>query len=393
MSRREAGAALKERLWSRDYLMMLLANCFLAGSLHFTVPLISPYLVSLHDDIALAGVVSGALSAVALLVRPFTGYVTDAFDTRRLVLFSALGVTLSLLGYCLSENVALFAAFRVLHGFCYALCSTAMLALGNSFIPPGRMGEGMGYLGLSFALAVSLGPSAGLAFAGAFGYRAAFLTASVLGVLSIAVTAAVKPAPRQAEREEKRTLPKQLISTEILPLALLAGLFSFASGLTGNFLSLMCAERGIPHAGSYFLLLGALMLLTRPLSGKLFDRKGLAVILLPAFLLTALGQLALSEARGFPAVALAACLMVFGQGAGQPASQTMCIKTLGEARRGLAISTYYFFVDLNQTAAPLIGGLIAAAGGYVRGFRSGAGIMLAAFLASLLLQPGFRKAK
>lgn len=53
--------------------------------------------------------------------------------------------------------------------------------------------------------------------------------------------------------------------------------------------------------------------------------------------------------------------MVFGQGAGQPASQTMCIKTLGEARRGLAISTYYFFVDLNQTAAPLIGGLIAAA--------------------------------
>lgn len=393
MSSAESSAAPKERLWSRDYLLMLLANCFLAGSLHFTVPLISPYLVLLRYDIALAGLVSGVLSAVALLIRPFTGYVTDAFDTKRLVLLSAMGVTMSLLGYCLSKSMPLFTVFRVLHGLCYAVCSTAMLALGNSFIPRSCMGEGMGYLGLSFALAVSLGPSAGLAFAGAFGYRAAFLLASLLGVLSMGVTAAVIPAPRPAgERETKRLLPTQLISAEILPLALLAGLFSFASGMTGNFLSLMCAERGIPHAGSYFLLLGALMLLTRPLSGKLFDRRGLAVILLPAFLLTALGQLTLSAARGFPAVALAACLMVFGQGAGQPAAQTMCIKTLGEARRGLAISTYYFFVDLNQTTAPLIGGLIAARGGFTWVFRSGAAVMLATFLFMFLILPRYRKA-
>ena len=370
---------------------MLLANCFLAGSLHFTVPLISPYLVSLRYDIALAGLVSGVLSAVALLIRPFTGYVTDAFDTKRLVLLSALGVTLSLLGYCFSRSMPWFTAFRVLHGLCYAVCSTATLALGNSFIPHGRMGEGMGYLGLSFALAVSLGPSAGLAFAGAFGYRAAFLLASLLSALTMGVTAAVKPMTRPA-REGQQRLPTQLISTEILPLALLAGLFSFASGLTGNYLSLMCAERGIPHAGSYFLLLGALMLLTRPLSGKLFDRRGLAVILLPAFLLTALGQFTLSEARGFPAVTLAACLMAFGQGAGQPAAQTMCIKTLGEARRGLAISTYYFFVDLNQTTAPLIGGLIAARGGFAWVFRGGAAVILSAFVCTFLILPKFRKA-
>ncbi len=372
-----------DRLWSRDYVLVLLANCCLAGSLHFTIPLVSPYLIFLRYEISIAGLVSGILSAVALVVRPFAGYVTDRLDAKRLVLISAVGVTVSLLGYCISGNALLFAAFRVLHGLSYAVCSTAILALGNSYIPPKRMGEGMGYLGLSFALAVSLGPSAGLAFSGRFGYRAAFLISAMIALTSAVLSAAVKPAPHAARVRADVKRGKQLISVKILPLALLAGLFSFASGLAGNYLSLMCTERGIAHAGVYFLIIGALMIFTRPLSGRLFDRKGLAVILLPAFLMAGMGQLVLAEARAFPAVALAACLMVFGQGAGQPSAQTKCILTLGQAQRGLAISTYYFFVDLNQTIAPLIGGVIADHFGYTWVFRCGACVMLAGLLFSV----------
>ena len=94
----------------------------------------------------------------------------------------------------------------------------------------------------------------------------------------------------------------------------------------------------------------------------------------------------IATASSLTAILLAAPLMAFGQGGGQPAAQAYCVKKLGLGRQGVATSTYYICADLFQGTGPIIGGFVVegAGGNYAAAFYAAAALLvpgLACFLA------------
>jgi predicted MFS family arabinose efflux permease len=155
-----------------------------------------------------------------------------------------------------------------------------------------------------------------------------------------------------------------LIATEVVIFALVAGLFSFANSVEYTYMALYAERKGIENISMYFIVSAVFILISRLFAGRIYDRKGLSIILYPAMTAAAVGMMILGSASGLWMFLFAAAFKAAGQGAGQPSLQTTCLKSVKKERIGLASSTYYLGPDTMQGIGPIVGGFIIEHAGY-----------------------------
>jgi MFS family permease len=119
----------------------------------------------------------------------------------------------------------------------------------------------------------------------------------------------------------------------------------------------------------------------------LADRLGTVKAILPALVFFALSFFILSISSSLIMFLLAAVISAFGYGAAQPVVQTLCMKSVPEARRGSASSTSYIGQDLGNLAGPIIAGVIVERMGYEIMWRA----MIIPVLITMLLIVLFRR--
>ena len=182
--------------------------------------------------------------------------------------------------------------------------------------------------------------------------------------------------------EAKKIRFRDIFATEALPYTYVAGMFSFTNGIIASYLVMYADELGITGISIYYTVYAVVLFLVRPFSGKLMDKKGIRVTVLPGLVITAAAMLALGAARSLPLILATAAIRALGQGAAQPALQAGCINQVGKARSGVATSTYYLGGDICQGFGPMIGGAIVGCftgiSGYVAVFALCAVLLLAA---------------
>lgn len=391
--------AEKPAAFGRPYYILIVVNALASISFYVVNPVLTKYLTGSGMALTLASTIAGLFSLTALTIRPFTGVIADRISQRRILYVTIPLLAASVIGYSLTTSTVLVVLFRILNGVAFCFNGTTLTAYASRFIPRQRMGEGIGYLGLGNVAASAVGPTIGVAVGDALGYRASFLAAGLISLLALGLLLLVQDGPcREDERPSvdrsgKNLCLTDIIALQIIPIAFLNGLFSYSNGTVTNFLVLIAEENGVAGCSLYFTVLAACMLVLRPMAGRLNDRFGLRFLLIPAFLVTCVGVLLIANAQSLWMVLLAAPLMAFGQGGGQPAIQAQCIREVGPERRGVATSTYYIFADLFQGAGPIVGGLAVEAAGTCRAaFYAAAGILLAG-LACFFLLCAWRKKK
>lgn len=355
-----------EALWTRSYIFLLILSMLTSTCFNMIAPVLTMYAVSIGMTLTVAGILAGLFSIVALVARPFSGFASDKFNRKNLMIIATLLIACSTLAYSFSSNTYFLFSARIVHGFGFAISSTVSIALASMFIPKGRMGEGIGYFGFGFIISTAIGPSLGLAVSDHFGYQVTFtVSAFILFITALLMTRIQYQLPKRIITHEKFHFSlDQIIAKELIVISLFGGLFSLTNGLVTNFVALTGAERGIAHIGLFFTVTAFFMLLIRPFAGRLLDKKGLAIVLIPSFLLVSLGTFLLASADSLLIVLLAGILISFGQGAGQPSLMTECLNRFGTEKSGVASSTFFLGADIGQGIGPTIGGAISAAYGY-----------------------------
>ena len=94
----------KNRLWSWPYIYILILYCFVQMVLYMITPVLSKYILDMGESNSIAGIIAGAFSITALAIRPFSGYFSDRFPKKRLLMISLLLTFLSLAGYYASAS-------------------------------------------------------------------------------------------------------------------------------------------------------------------------------------------------------------------------------------------------------------------------------------------------
>jgi MFS family permease len=132
-----------------------------------------------------------------------------------------------------------------------------------------------------------------------------------------------------------------------------------------SFLSFYIAEIHLVEAGSlFFLVYSIAILLTRPITGPLMDRKGANIVIYPALFLFAIGMVLFSEASTGAILLVSACIIGIGYGNFNSIAQALAIKGAEPRRMGLATSTYYILYDIGLGAGPFLLGALVPVMGY-----------------------------
>lgn len=381
-------------IWNKGYTCAFLANLLLCFSQNIVNTLISTYAAYLGAGAVLVGTISGLYFGVAFAARPISGPAITILDKKKIMLATyALGVVTNI-AYAFAGSVPLFIAARVLHGLQFAFVGSLNLTIASDSLPKEKLGSGIGVFGIGGALAMSVGPSLGIAIRDfcsvrwgvGGGYAAVFLAAALFMLLAL-VPCILMPLPKQsaAARKALGAWYKNIISKETILPSILLCLVSVSSILTSTYMVPYAETLGIPNIGLFFTVYAVVLLAARPLFGRLSDHVGMEKVMVPSLVVFAASYVVIALGRSMPVLLLGAVLSALGYGALNPSIQTLCIRTVEPARRGVASNTQYFGMDLGYFLGPTLGGMIYAAGSYPSMFLIGGVAPLAAGLALFLV--------
>lgn len=357
-----------KKLWNINFISLLGISTLTFLAFYLVYPLLSKYSINLGASLSMAGVIVGLFSITALFIGPFGGILTDRTSKKYVMIIGTFINGIATLGYSLAPNIGVIIFFRILHGASFSITSATSVAWAIDFIPKERMGEGIGYLGISQIIATAFGPEIGIEASNRFGISKTFMVSAALIIIA-ALFMNFLPNKNKVTKKnivpQKRTIHlKDIIAFEVLPLSIIGSLFFMGNGLITSFLVLMGEKRNITGVGMYFVVNALFLIFTRPMSGKLYDKKGLATVLYPALLCSIIEALLLGHANVLWMIILAAIFKAFGQGFAQPALQAECFNKMGSEKRGLASSTFFIGANVGQGIGPLIGGVVASTLGY-----------------------------
>ena len=353
------------KLWNKWYITILLLSMVNHVASQLITPVVSKYAMSVGATMATAGTIAGLMSLAAMFARPFAGLSSDRINKKLIIAVAGTVMGVCMYFYSASKSVEMMAAVRFVHGIFFSFSTVALLAFNTMFIPKDKIGEGIGWSVVTTTLATAVGPNLGLWLVDHYGYKACFVAAAIGTIIPNLCFLAVpnRQEPHGQGQSAKFNI-NDFISLQIFPFALLTGLFSCCNGIVNSFLTLLGDERGIEGVGVFFTAYSVILIVTRPITGKLYDQKGIKFIMYPSIALAALSMLLLGKATSTWAVLLAGVFKALGQGTGAPSIQAHCLKKLGRDKAGVVSSTCYMGNDIGNTVGPTIGGLIASRAGY-----------------------------
>ena len=136
-------------------------------------------------------------------------------------------------------------------------------------------------------------------------------------------------------------------------------------------------------ASFFFVVYAVATFVTRPFTGKLFDRKGDRVVMVPALIAFIVGMGLLATVYRPAAMLVAAALLGFGVGTVQASGLALAVRIAPDDRLGLANSTFYILLDVGVGLGPLLLGLVQPLWGYQGLFAAMAGVAVVALAAYL----------
>lgn len=321
---------------------------------------------TLHVGQNRIGLVMTVFIVAAVIFRPLAGKWLDELNRKKIVLASLGLFLVCTFSYLAVHQFAVLLVVRFIHGIGFGIAATATGAIAVDLVPDSRKGEGIGYFSLFMSLAMVVGPFLGLTIMQHYNDTVLFAFCSLLALLSFGFGAAVRiPQPTARKKTQAVSGWRQFIEPGALPVSLAGSLLAFSYGAITTFLSVYAKAIGLaPYASYFFMVFAAMIVLSRPFTGRLFDRVGPHVLVYPGFVLFVLGMIGLSMA-GSPLVFLAAGgVLGLGFGALLPSFQTIAVQASPSYRRGLATSTYFLLFDSGYGIGSSVLGVVASHTGY-----------------------------
>jgi len=285
---------------------------------------------------------------------------------------------------------------RLINGAGMSLATTSSGAAVPDIVPKARLAEGVGIYGILSTVAQALGPLLALAIVnsgeGMAGFtRLFFVSAAFCAISAIAgcfiryerkqkrerakeQTLEVAPEHKQPEPEpimeqgapgsiEVSRPEKTFLGFDyrvlIVSIVVIINYFGLSSVL--SFLTLYGKTRGfaIEYIGWFFFASAAGVMISRLFCGKIVDRRGADVVVIPGFLVLATAFFIIPLMPSLPFLVCIGLPYGIAVGAVNPSLNAIMFKRSSPKRRGTASAAFYLSIDVGIMAGAPVMGLIA----------------------------------
>ncbi|KGK86308.1 arabinose ABC transporter permease [Desulfosporosinus sp. HMP52] len=362
----KANPSQNEQIWSKTFFLILLVSFLMFMSMYMLLPTLPLYAQSLGGNETIAGTIVGIFTLSAVLVRPWFGNLLD-YRGRKLILLIGISIFLvSVIAYNLAFTIISLLTIRAVHGIGWGASTTATGTMASDVIPAARRAEGMGYYGIAATIAMSLGPALGLYLVKYNSYSLLFAGSALLAGLGLIGSFFINYETSN-KRQDKSKVPHVkgvILEITAIPSALVLFFITLTYGGIVSFLPAYAGFRGVDNIGIFFTVYALVLLLGRPIIGKLSDKYGPRMFLVPGILMLVAALVLLSIASSLPMFLLVAILYGLGFGTVQPILNALVITLSPPERRGAANATFAVAMDLGIGLGAVILGFIAQELGY-----------------------------
>ncbi|MBM4765043.1 MFS transporter [Bacillus sp. B15-48] len=353
----------KERLWTKSFILLMIGNLFTFMSFQMLIPTLPPYIKSVGATGTEIGLVTALFSIGAIISRPIIGYLLEYRDRKPLVFLGAGALFLLTLLYPISQIIMVFLLFRLLHGLAWGWSTTVMGTAAVDIIPRSRLGEGMGYFGLSITIGMIIAPSIGIVLFQYTSFTNFILISSGLGAIAFVLLMSVGyQTPELVKQTKKEDLKFSYFRSTFekscwFP-ATVTLLICLGYGTIVTFIVIFGEERGITEIYLYYLANAIFATISRPIAGKWFDLKGPKGLVVVMTAVTFIGMWILSFAHSSLMLAVAGAIIGIGFGSLMPTLQSWTVSETTVNRRGVGTGMFMSALDFGLGFSGLVFGMM-----------------------------------
>lgn len=352
-------------------------NFMLFFSFYLLTPLLPIYLdEQFGADKDTIGLVMSGYVIAALIVRPFSGFIVDSFDRKRVLMICFFFFFICFTGYVGAGTLLMFAIVRTIHGLPFGATTVANSTVAVDVLPSSRRNEGIGFYGLSNNLAMAFAPSAGIWIYSATGkFMVLFWISLVVAMAGFICSTTIKmPRRKPVEGKPPMSLDHFFLTRGWL-LAVNILFFGLCWGVMANYVALYGKEvLGIMDGtGLFFALLSGGLFVSRLYGAKSLRDGRLTENALEGTIISTAGYTLFALAPGEWAFYVSALLIGLGNGRMYPAFMNMFISVARHDQRGTANSSILTSWDVGMGLGMLLGGVLTQYFGYSAAFWFTAG--------------------
>ena len=347
------------QLWTFVFIIFVLLNFFVFMGFDILLPTLSLYLEAHGNSEAEIGRIFGTFTLSAVLMRTLASRLASKVEAFWLVRIGLIGCAVAGIYYAWAVTVPTGMANRFLHGAGFGLASTLITALASQVIPPTRIAEGLGFLGLGTTIALALGPFFGIWLVDEFGYLPMFGMVSGVYVLGVGVTFML-PKIKLASAAPGAPKPRLvLLSRKVWAPSALMFMIGLIMGSITIYMALFCKEIGLPYAGHFFVVSTVGLFISRFTAGRIHDRLGHKYVLLPSLLMLIIVMLLLSQTESRNMLLLVSVVYGLATGAAFPSIQAIAMSSVPLSGRTEATASLFNSMDLGIGSGALFFGYVA----------------------------------
>ncbi|WP_234122016.1 MFS transporter [Clostridium hydrogenum] len=370
---------IKNKLWSRNYIIALLTNLFMYLAFYLLAPTLTSYSKQIGGTSFQASLVVSVFSITGLLCRFSTDAICNKMGKKLVIFFGLCILGLTTLSYVFVPIVGVI-LFRAVQGVGWGIGSTAIAAVFSEIVPEKRRGEGMGYYSLSMIVSMSVATVIAIMVMNKYNFNVIAALSITFVIISVLLLQGL--AINKGEKVKNNTVNKKPFSIADVfeKKALLPSFLCFLLAITFcgimSYIMIYGKEIKMNNIWLYFAGHVVAILITRPFIGKILDKKGHAVVILPGAVSMIIGLIILSYVHSIPTLVVASLFYGFGYGAVQPSLQVWAVNRSPEDRKVAANGTFLSSMDLGFTFGAIILSFIANSKSYAMMYRASSIFML-----------------
>lgn len=352
-------------LWTVDFVLNILSGHLMFVSYTSLLTILPAYIMHRGGQPWQLGLIIGSMAITGVITRPFTGKFIVKYGSKTMSMIGSFILGLGAILFIPGFSPWLILPGRLIQGIGMAMSPVAAQTIVANLAPDARRAEAMSYMGNAINMTYFYAPLTASLITTYGGYHNAFLFAGLAGFAATITawcisskeidtvhTELVETTIDNGEPEKETEKVPFISKGAIFPTFIFMA-YTFTTAPINTFLPILAHQQKLGDPGLFFTVFSGSCVLTMLVSGRIADKFGRSVVIIPGLLATALSMFILNAAffpfmlwtSGFFAGIAFGCL--------QPGTMALTVDRVPPKERGAAMGTLQQAWDVGGSGGAL----------------------------------------
>ncbi len=370
----------KVKLWTSQYLLIIILSLVMFVSFYMITAGFPIYVSSISNNPAIAGIMTTTLMTASLITRFFASVIIQKINMKLLLIISLLYFLGTIALTFVNDSIGFLIFIRALQGIGFCMLTNLVFTISSNIVPKSRLGEGIVFFAMSTSLGTTIGPLIAISYLTNYSFKSMLVLTFGLMAFSFVCSLFTKNTKVEKEnQQEKNKEPfyKYMYDKRVLLPCILVALNYMAIAGIVNFMGAFGKEINVGGSISqFFIAQGITMVIIRIFSGKIFDKFGHRILIIPGAISGAAGLVLLGFSTNMIMVLISGVLFGIAFAIIHPIIQAWALTLVPPEKKATANSMLLIFIDFGLAIGSVGLGFLANSVGYGMTFSLSAALMI-----------------